>query len=150
MKNPKFEAILYKEMLPLVLKVSKNHKINITAERWNELKPFVTFRKVLKEEEIEISGQYIILTEGSMSTEETTYEPGSYDMTKEKVKVRGPAKVFYSNSSFEQELSDKKTIGELMSKASVNRPRMSSQKRSTLVGAEHGGDAFTRSPFMRD
>lgn len=85
-----------------------------------------------------------------MSTEEKTYEPGSYDMTKDKVKVKGPAKVFYSNSSFEEELSDKKTIGELMSKVSVNRPRMSSQKRSTLVGGEHGGDAFTRSLFMRD
>ena len=47
-KNPKFENILYKEMLPLLLKINKNFKINLTAEKWNELKPFVTYRKVLK------------------------------------------------------------------------------------------------------
>lgn len=52
MKTPKFEAILYKEMLPLLLRLDDKmfNKLNITAERWTELKPFVTFRKVLKEE----------------------------------------------------------------------------------------------------
>lgn len=50
-KNTKFEAILYKEMMPLLLRLHEDlfHKLTITAERWSELKSFVTFRKVLKE-----------------------------------------------------------------------------------------------------
>ena len=39
-------------MLPLLLKVNNLFKLNLTAERWNELKSFVTYRRVAKEEEI--------------------------------------------------------------------------------------------------
>lgn len=40
-------------MLPLLLKLNEDKfKINMNAERWTELKPFVTFRKVVKDEEI--------------------------------------------------------------------------------------------------
>lgn len=59
-------------------------------------------------------------------------------MTDKKVKVKGPAKVFYSNSSFKEEKSENRTIGDLVIKnnygSRLSRIRMSSQKRSTLVG----------------
>ena len=68
-KHPKFENILYKEMLPLLLKVNPSFKLSITAERWNEVKPYVTYRKAVKDEEIEIIGQFIVLIEGKIETE---------------------------------------------------------------------------------
>lgn len=57
-------------MLPLLLRLDENifNKIHITADRWTELKPFVTFRKVQREEEIEVIGQYIVLIEGTLET----------------------------------------------------------------------------------
>lgn len=57
-------------MLPLLLRLDENifNKIHISADRWTELKPFVTFRKVQREEEIEVIGQYIVLIEGTLET----------------------------------------------------------------------------------
>ncbi len=125
------------------------NKLNVTADRWTELRPFVTFRKVMKDEEIEILGQYIVLVEGQLETDEETFPPGYYDMTQKRVTIKGPGKVFYSNSSFEEEHTENRTIGELMIKSS--RLRMSSQKRSTLVGGTGDmGGAFTRMLFTRD
>jgi hypothetical protein len=37
-------------MLPILIKMNPIFKLSITAERWSELRPFVTYRKVLKEE----------------------------------------------------------------------------------------------------
>jgi hypothetical protein len=36
-------------MLPILLKVNENYKIKLSAERWNEIKPFVVFKKVQKD-----------------------------------------------------------------------------------------------------
>lgn len=94
-------------------------------------------------------GQYIVLVEGQLETDDEIYGPGYYEMTQKRVKIRGQARVFYSNSSFEEEHSENRTIGELMIKS--NRIRMSSQKRSTLVGGSGDmGGAFTRMLFTRD
>lgn len=90
-------------MLPLLLKMNPNFKMSITAERWTELRPFVTYRKVLKDEEIEIIGQYVVLIEGTIETDEENLEAGFYDMTKKRVKIKGPARVFYCNSAFEED-----------------------------------------------
>lgn len=48
--------------------------------------------------------------EGLLETEEQNYDPGYYDMTCKRVKIKGPAKVFYSNSAFEEDHTDSKTI----------------------------------------
>lgn len=74
--------------------------------------------------------------------------PGYYEMTQKTVKIKGQAKVFYSNSSFEEEQSENRTIADLIIKS--NRVRISSQKRSTLVGGGDMGGAFTRMLFTRD
>lgn len=56
-------------MLPLLLKLNpETFKIKMSAEKWTQLKPFVTFRKINKDEDIEILGQYIVLVEGLFDT----------------------------------------------------------------------------------
>lgn len=77
----------------------------------------------------------MVLIEGTLETETENFEPGFYDMTKQRVKIKGPARVFYCNSAFEEEASESKTLGEhIMRGMSKHNNRMSSQKRNTLLG----------------
>ena len=82
-----------------------------------------------------------------MDAEKDSYGPGYYDMVMMAVKVKGPAKVFYSNSSFESNRAEGKTIGEIMMKSEHN-VRFSSQRRSTITGEAKG--ALNRSLFTKD
>lgn len=44
-----------------------------------------------------------MLIDGTLETDTENFGPGYYDMTEKRVKIKGPAKVFYSNSSFQPE-----------------------------------------------
>lgn len=76
-------------------------------------------------------------------------------MSTKKAKIKGPAKVFYCNTSFEEDHRESKTIGEyMMRKDRISKNvRMSSQKRNTMSGAGGGAEvsgALTRMLFTRD
>jgi hypothetical protein len=47
----------------------------------------------------------VVLIEGTLETETENFEPGFYDMTKQRVKIKGPARVFYCNLAFDEEAS---------------------------------------------
>jgi hypothetical protein len=65
-KNPKLEDIIYKDFLPILLKLNPNFKIQISVEIWSRIKSLITFKRLQKDEEFELDGYNILLIEGQI------------------------------------------------------------------------------------
>jgi hypothetical protein len=101
-KNENFEMQIYREMLPVIVQLTKEIDIPyISPDIWARIREKVDFCKVPKGCTHNIEHTHIILITGSIEIDEKVSGPGHYRFVYSQTgKITGPAKYFQSDDPF--------------------------------------------------
>lgn len=101
-KHEGFEAQIYREMLPVIVQLTKEIDIPyIPSDIWARIREKVDFCKVGKGSTHVLEHTHVILIDGAIEIEEKIFGPGHYHFAYNQTgRITGPARYFQSDDPF--------------------------------------------------